>query len=72
MVRPAAGELRIDSTRCDGHGICVLTCPELLALDQWGYATVRSGKLDSPKAMRRARRAVARCPARALFIELAQ
>ena len=31
---------RIDATRCDGQGVCVLIAPELFELDRYGLAYV--------------------------------
>jgi ferredoxin len=61
--------LVVNASLCDGHGICVLRCPELITLDEWGYAavepgTVTDGRVD--RRVRRVRRAVAACPNRAL------
>jgi ferredoxin len=63
--------LALDGTRCDGHGICALHCPDLVTLDEWGYAGVERSVIDSRALMRRARRAVAACPERALSLRLA-
>jgi ferredoxin len=64
--------LVLDAARCDGHGICVLRCPELITLDEWGYAGVDSGAVPDARVLRRARRAAAACPARALsFVAVA-
>ena len=60
--------LTLDGTRCDGHGICALHCPDLVTLDEWGYAGVERTVIDSRALMRRARRAVAACPERALSL----
>ncbi len=60
--------LQLDATRCDGHGICALRCPELVSLDQWGYAAVPDGAIATPRTLRRARRAAAACPAGALRV----
>ena len=61
-------KLVIDGTMCDGHGICVLHCPDLVTLDEWGYGGVDKNLIDSPAQMRRARCAVAACPERALAL----
>jgi len=61
-------KLVIDGTLCDGHGICVLHCPDLVTLDEWGYAGVEKNLIDTPAQMRRARRAVAACPGKALAL----
>ena len=62
-------KLVLDSTACDGYGMCQEVAPELLDLDDWGYAgligdgSVPSGLADS------ARQAVAVCPAQALKVQ---
>ena len=61
--------LHLDATRCDGHGICVLACPELLRLDPWGYASIAQAEAEGTRLARRARRAVAMCPAKALRVD---
>ncbi|HUY21588.1 MAG TPA: ferredoxin [Acidimicrobiales bacterium] len=58
--------LVVDAARCDGHGICALRCPELVTLDEWGYAGVDPGTVPDGRVLRRARRAAAACPAQAL------
>ena len=60
--------LVVDSTRCDGHGICALLAPGLVSLDPWGYAHVSSDAVAGRRALRTARRAAAACPARALLV----
>lgn len=61
-------QLRVDRTRCAGHGICVLFAGPALDLDAWGFPEVREGAID-PEALPRVRRAIASCPRRALFLE---
>ncbi len=60
--------LAVDAARCDGHGICALRCPELITLDEWGFAGVEPGPVADRRVLRRARRAVAACPDRALSL----
>jgi ferredoxin len=60
--------LVVDGTLCDGHGICVLHCPDLVTLDEWGYAGVEKELIGTAAQLRRARRAVAACPERALAL----
>jgi ferredoxin len=61
-------KLVVDGTVCDGHGICVLHCPDLVTLDEWGYAGVEKDLIDTAALMRRACRAVAACPEKALAL----
>jgi len=72
-VLPLPGEaaqarLRVDWTRCAGHGLCGRLVPELVQLDRQGYPVF----LDMPVPFwleRGARQAVAMCPALALRVE---
>ncbi|MFF2205052.1 ferredoxin [Streptomyces sp. NPDC058145] len=34
-------KLLLDSTRCQGYGLCQEPAPGLIDLDEWGYAQVR-------------------------------
>jgi len=65
-------KLVVDGTVCDGHGICVLHCPDLVTLDEWGYAGVEKDLIGTAAQLRRARRAVAACPERALALRPVQ
>lgn len=59
--------LRVDWTRCDGHGLCAELLPEAIGVDDWGYPILRDR--DLPRALLpAARRAVAACPLRALTL----
>lgn len=60
--------LRIDRTRCAGHGICVLFVPGMLDLDAWGFPELQAEVVD-PGDLRRAARAVNACPRQALAME---
>lgn len=60
--------LLLDPTRCDGHGICALICPERIDLDEWGYARVDPLPIEDKRTRRRAARACAACPTRALSL----
>ncbi|MER5573329.1 ferredoxin [Streptomyces massasporeus] len=58
-------KLLLDSTRCHGYGLCQEPAPELIELDEWGYARLRpsdvpDGDEDAAEA------AVAACPNSAL------
>ena len=60
--------VHVDLTRCAGHGICTLLLPELVDLDQWGFAVLDEQMRDAVDA-RRARRAVRACPTQALRLQ---
>jgi ferredoxin len=58
----------IDAGRCQGHGQCVLTCPELFGADDQGFAVLRQPEIP-PALAEKAERAALRCPERAIRIE---
>lgn len=68
MSGPQRWRLVLDGARCDRHGICALRCPELVTLDERGYAGVGGGEITSRRILRRARSAVAGCPEGALAL----
>jgi len=55
-------EIRIDPTVCRGHAICALFFRDGVDLDQWGFGKIVVGTVESPRDVRRARRAAAACP----------
>jgi ferredoxin len=59
--------LRLNPVACAGHGACAELLPEVISLDEWGYPVLAPGPVPAGLA-RRARRAVAACPALALAI----
>jgi len=60
--------LVVDPIRCTGHGLCAELLPEALTLDEWGFPLLTDGAV-SPDLLRRARRAAAPCPTRALRLD---
>jgi ferredoxin len=63
-------QLRVNPIACTGHGLCAELLPELVTLDEWGYP-VLAGQQVPPALERRARSAVASCPALALRLSAA-
>ena len=61
-------EVRVDLTRCEGNGICALVSGGVIELDEWGYAAVVRSPLTTDRDRRRARRAAAACPRRAVVV----
>jgi ferredoxin len=61
--------LRLNPVACAGHGACAELLPELISLDEWGYPVLAPGPVPAGLA-RRARRAVAACPALALALAM--
>ena len=60
-----ARRLKVDWTRCDGHGLCAVVAPEIISLDANGFPSFP----DSPVASwleGSARKAVNMCPELAL------
>lgn len=68
-AKAPAVRLRLDPTRCGGHGICALILAERIGLDAWGFAVVDPTPIGEAALRRRARRAVAACPGGALSLE---
>jgi NADH:ubiquinone oxidoreductase subunit F (NADH-binding)/ferredoxin len=66
---------RVDATRCDGQGVCVLVAPELFELDRYGlaYVTPDGDRLAAGDEEIRARglEADAMCPRNAIREEIA-
>jgi ferredoxin len=60
--------LELDASRCDGRGMCVLVMPERLSLDPWGFGRAEPDPISGRGELRRARRAVACCPQKALAL----
>jgi NADH:ubiquinone oxidoreductase subunit F (NADH-binding)/ferredoxin len=65
---------RVDATRCDGQGVCVLVAPELFELDRYGLSYVRPGAdelaANDPDVRARGLDADAMCPRNAIREEL--
>ena len=62
---PTGGRLRVDPVACEGIGMCAHLADGLVRLDSWGFPVVPDRALSDPER-RRAGRAVAGCPRRAL------
>ena len=60
-------KLLLDSTRCQGYGLCQEPAAALIDLDEWGYARVREHDVP-PAAGDAAEAAVAACPNSALKV----
>ena len=61
--------LHVDSTACDGRGLCAELLPELIGRDDWGYPVSHTGEPEPvilAGLRRHARRAVKQCPVMAL------
>ena len=53
--------------RCQGHGKCVIECPEVFDTDEQGYVVARAGEI--PDSLRAAvQRCVDDCPEGALGV----
>lgn len=60
--------LRLDPTRCTGHGLCAELLGERVTLDEWGYPIIADRGLPED-LIADARRAVTDCPALALRLD---
>jgi ferredoxin len=57
--------VRVDAAVCQGHGQCVMICPEVFRADEQGFAV--APREDVPAALEDAvRRAERQCPERAI------
>ncbi|MBA3654547.1 MAG: ferredoxin [Actinobacteria bacterium] len=59
----------VDVERCEGHGRCYMTAPELFEADDIGNGRERGDGTVPPDLERKARVAVANCPERAITCE---
>ena len=57
----ATAQLRVDWTRCDGHGLCQALLPERVGLDEWGFPVIHDAAVG-PDDLREGRGGGA-CPA---------
>jgi ferredoxin len=67
-TKPDQVWLRVDPVACDGVGLCSHLAPAVVTVDTWGYPIVPTTAVERSER-RQARRAVAGCPKRALFLE---
>lgn len=67
----ATMRVRIDAERCEGHGRCYATAPELFRPDEVGDGQVIGEGDVPPQLEREARLAAANCPERAITIDQA-
>jgi ferredoxin len=63
-------ELAVDWAACKGHGVCAELLPDHITSDDWGYPILQAPPVPAV-ATKRARRAVADCPALALKLRAA-
>ncbi|MFC9535908.1 ferredoxin [Streptomyces sp. NPDC056910] len=62
-----AFKVTIDSQRCQGHGKCIIECPEVFDSDEQGYAVLTMSEI--PDDLRpKVRQRVADCPEAAIKI----
>jgi len=62
-------KVRIDEDRCQGHGLCSFSAPEVFRLrDEDGHAEVIDRSV-SPDLEKKARHAALGCPEQAIVVE---
>ena len=61
--------LKVDAEACQGHNRCKVLAPELVDLDDEGYAVVRGDGEVPPDLRGKAQLAVDNCPEFALSLE---
>jgi ferredoxin len=59
--------IKLDRTVCDGFGVCALRAPELVTLDEWGYAALvdRTGTVPAEQEQQ-VTSAISGCPVHAI------
>ena len=60
--------VRIDTDVCQGHGQCVIICPQVFSADEQGFATTPNEIVDA-EHQPAVERAEASCPERAIHLE---
>ena len=63
-----SSRLRVDWTKCDGHGLCAELLPEQISLDDWGFPVLRDRGALPEGSEGQAARAVRACPVLALVL----
>ena len=62
-------KISVNQDICAGYGTCVEIAPDLLELDEWGYA-ITIGDGDVPEGLQEvARDAALQCPMNAIALE---
>ena len=61
-------KLSVDSDICQGYGLCHDEAPELIELDDAGYAQILGDGTVVPELQLAAEKAAAMCPAKALRV----
>jgi ferredoxin len=61
-------KLVLDQTACQGYGMCQEAAPDLVDLDDWGYAGLLGDGTVTGDQQGQAREAVAVCPVAALKV----
>ena len=62
-------KLVLDSTACEGYGLCQQVAPDLVDLDDWGYAGLIGDGAAPGAQAGQAQAAVEICPAQALKVQ---
>lgn len=66
MIR--AMKLVIDTEKCEGHNRCYAIVPELVEVDDYGYASAAGDGTIPPELAEKAQLAVDNCPEYAITI----
>jgi len=61
--------IRIDQEKCEGHNRCYALAPELLDVDDYGYAHEIGDGVVPPELEDKARLAAKNCPEYAITLE---
>ena len=60
--------LKIDASKCQGHNRCYLICPELVDVDDFGLASLKSREPIPESLIENAKLMVQNCPEFAITI----
>ena len=61
--------IRVDAEKCQGHNQCAAVPPDLVDVDDLGYAHERGDGTVAPDREHAARLAVANCPEHAISLD---
>jgi ferredoxin len=62
-------KLVLDQTACQGYGLCSQEAPDLVDLDDWGYAGLLTDGTVPADRLEVAQKAIAACPVAALKVQ---
>jgi ferredoxin len=61
-------KVKIDSTKCNGYGVCAGICPAVFKLDEFGFPQLSDGGAVPGAEEARAAKALSECPEHAISL----